>query len=78
MTTARKQYGAKFKARVAIEAIRVEKTLSQLSSQFGVCVISLYLDERSGAFATHHRGDSGLSGGVPKETKRRKKYNISD
>ncbi|MGH8415459.1 MAG: IS3 family transposase [Gammaproteobacteria bacterium] len=36
MATTRKQYGAKFKARVAIEAIRGEKTLSQLSSQFGV------------------------------------------
>jgi hypothetical protein len=28
MTTTRKQYGAAFKARVAIEAIRGEKTLS--------------------------------------------------
>jgi transposase len=32
----RKQYSAKFKARVAIEAIRGEKTLSQLGSQFKV------------------------------------------
>ena len=29
MTTTRKQYSPKFKARVAIEAIRGEKTLSQ-------------------------------------------------
>ena len=36
MTTTRKQYSAKFKARVAIEAIRGEKTLSQLGSQFKV------------------------------------------
>ncbi|HET7101785.1 MAG TPA: hypothetical protein VFJ52_11595 [Terriglobia bacterium] len=36
MTAARKEYSAKFKARVAIEAIRGEKTLAQLSSQFGV------------------------------------------
>jgi transposase len=36
MTAMRKEYGAKFKARVAIEAIRGEKTLGQLSSQFGV------------------------------------------
>jgi transposase len=34
--TMRKQYSAKFKARVAIEAIRGEKTLSQLGSQFKV------------------------------------------
>ena len=34
MTTTRKQYSPKFKARVAIEAIRGEKTLSQLGSQF--------------------------------------------
>lgn len=36
MTTTRKQYSPKFKARVAIEAIRGEKTLSQLASQFRV------------------------------------------
>ena len=36
MTTTRKQYSPKFKARVAIEAIRGEKTLSQLGSQFRV------------------------------------------
>ena len=36
MTTTRKQHSAQFKARVAIEAIRSEKTLSQLGSQFKV------------------------------------------
>lgn len=36
MATTRKQYTAKFKARVAIEAIRGEKTLNQLGSQFGL------------------------------------------
>ena len=34
MTTTRKQYSPKFKARVAMEAIRGEKTLSQLGSQY--------------------------------------------
>jgi len=34
MTSTRKQYSAQFKARVATEAIRGEKTLSQLGSQF--------------------------------------------
>lgn len=36
MTTTRKQYSAQFKGRVALEAIRGEKTLSQLGSQFKV------------------------------------------
>ena len=36
MTTTRKQYSPKFKARVAIEAIRGEKTLNQLGSQFSL------------------------------------------
>ena len=36
MKTARNRYSAKFKARVALEAIRGEKTLSQLGSQFQV------------------------------------------
>lgn len=36
MATTRKQYTAKFKARVAMEAIRGEKTLNQLGSQFGL------------------------------------------
>src|ERR1039458_2914428 len=33
MTTTRKQYSPKFKARVALEAIRGERTLNQLASQ---------------------------------------------
>ena len=36
MTTTRKQYSPQFKARVALEAIRGERTLSQLGSQFKV------------------------------------------
>lgn len=36
MTTTRKQYSPKFKAKVALEAIRGERTLSQLASQFQV------------------------------------------
>jgi transposase-like protein len=36
MTTTRKQYSPKFKAKVAVEAIRGERTLGQLASQFHV------------------------------------------
>ena len=41
MTTTRKQYSPAFKARVAIEGIRGEKTLSQLGSQFKVHPIQI-------------------------------------
>jgi putative transposase len=41
MTTTRKQHSAQFKARVAIEAIRGEKTLSQLGSQYKVHPIQI-------------------------------------
>ena len=36
MTTTRRQYTPKFKARVAMEAIRGERTLNQLATQFHV------------------------------------------
>ena len=41
MTTTRKQHSPAFKARVAMEAIRGEKTLSQLGSQFTVHPIQI-------------------------------------
>jgi transposase len=47
MATTRKQYSPKFKARVAIEAIRGEKTLSQLGSQFKVHPIQIAKWRRS-------------------------------
>ena len=36
MATTRKQYSPKFKAKVVVEAIRGERTLGQLASQFHV------------------------------------------
>ena len=36
MTTTRKQYSPKFKARVAVEAIRGDRTLNELAAQFQV------------------------------------------
>ena len=36
MATTRKQYSPKFKAKVAVEAIRGERTLTQLASQYHV------------------------------------------
>lgn len=41
MTTTRKQYSPQFKARVAVEAIRGDKTLSQLGSQFKIHPIQI-------------------------------------
>jgi transposase-like protein len=57
MATTRKQYSAKFKARVAVEAIRGEKTLNQLGSQFGLHPVQIAhwrrtaLDRIEGLFA---------------------------
>ena len=41
ITTTRKQYSPKFKAQVVTEAIRGEKTLSQLGAQFKVHPIQI-------------------------------------
>ena len=41
MTTTRRQYSPRFKARVAVEEIRGEKTLSQLGAQFQVHPIQI-------------------------------------
>jgi len=56
MTTTRKQHSPKFKAQVAVEAIRGEKTLSQLGSQFKVYPIQIAkwrkpAERRAGAYA---------------------------
>ena len=64
MTTTRKQYSPKFKARVAIEAIRGDKTLSQLGSQFKVHPIQIAkwrksaLDQLPELFVDGRKGNS--------------------
>jgi transposase-like protein len=57
--TTRKQYSPKFKARVAIEAIRGEKTLNQLGSQFGVHPVQIAHWRRT---ALDHIADLFLDG----------------
>lgn len=68
MTSARKQYSAAFKARVAIEAIRGEKTLSQLGSQFKVHPIQIAKWRKS---ATEQLPELFVDGRTRKATQRR-------
>ncbi len=59
MTTTRKQYSPKFKAKVAVEAIRGERTLSQLSSQFRVHPVQIGQWRKT---ATEHLADLFVDG----------------
>jgi hypothetical protein len=45
MTTTRKQYSPKLKARVALEAIRGERTLNQLASQYHVHPVDFWASD---------------------------------
>jgi len=55
----RKQYSAKFKARVVVEAMRGEKTLNQLGSQFGLHPVRIAHGRRT---ALDHREDLFVDG----------------
>lgn len=57
--TTRKQYSPRFKARVAIEAIRGGKTLNQLGSQFGLHPVQIAHWRRT---ALDHIGDLFVDG----------------
>ena len=65
MTTTRKTYAPKFKARVAVEALRGDKTLSQLGSHFKVHPIQIAkwrktaLDQMPELFADGRRKTRG-------------------
>ena len=65
MTTTRKQYSAKFKARVALEAMRGERTLNQLASHFGVHPVQIGHWRKT---AMEHLGDLFADG---RQAKRR-------
>ena len=47
MTTTRKQYTPKFKAKVGLEAIRGERTLNQLASQYHVHPVQISQGRKS-------------------------------
>jgi transposase-like protein len=59
MTTTRQRHSAKFKARVALEAIRGEKTLNQLGSQYGVHPVQIAHWRRA---ALDHLGEIFVDG----------------
>jgi transposase len=73
MATTRKHYSPRFKARVALEAIRGEKTLNQLASQFQVHPIQIgqwrktALGQMADLF-TDGRKRRGQDGEVEKDT----------
>ncbi|MCC6487133.1 MAG: transposase [Candidatus Hydrogenedentes bacterium] len=77
MTTTRKQYSPKFKAKVAVEAFRGKRTLSQLASQYHVHPVQIgqwrktALEQMAELFVDgrrRKRGNAGrvLGGGGPK------------
>jgi transposase len=71
MTTTRKTYSPKFKARVAVDALRGEKTLSELGSQYKVHPIQiakwrkLALDQMPEIFVDGRRKASNGESGTP-------------
>lgn len=65
MTPIRKRHGSAFKARVALEAARNERTLSEFSREYGVHPIQIgkwrkELLERAGEFFTDGRRRTGV------------------
>ena len=62
MSNKKKQYGAQFKAKVALEAIQGEKTVSELASQYEIHPTMInewkrkVLDEASQIFETEKQG----------------------
>ncbi len=62
MGVSRRKYGASFKARVALEAIREKKTINQLASQFGIhpALVTRWRKEMlAGAERVFSLGDGG-------------------
>jgi transposase len=60
MTTTRKRYSAKFKARVALEAIRGEKMLNQLGSKFQVHPVQIAQWRKADALYEQRPAEDGV------------------
>lgn len=61
MKKARRKYDAKFKAQVAIEAIKERETLSELAAKFELSPVMIsrwkkeFIDNSAAVFDSHHR-----------------------
>lgn len=62
MTKTRKRYGAEFKAKVALEAIRGELTMAELSARHGVhpTMIAAWKKQAIDGMATTFAGKAGV------------------
>jgi transposase len=66
MSNKRKQYSSQFKAKVALEAVRGEKTISELTSQYGIHPTMIHnwkrqlLEGASSLFENAAKGSQGL------------------
>lgn len=66
MKKSRKKYDAKFKAKVAIEAIKERETLNELSSKYGVSPVMIsrwkkeFIENSAAAFETPKNDDETI------------------
>ena len=66
MKTSRKKYDAKFKAKVALEAIRERETLNELAAKYGVSPVMIsrwkkeFIENSAAAFETPKIDDEAI------------------